>query len=123
MMVMPKTVKYSPYLFSEVADFGVTKTITNPYSGVNEPSFVKSFSLHVYPQKRSLDMQYRALGTSYQNAITLVVRHNPKINDQLHVRYKGEEYAIINISSDDSANYLTYDFLILRNIKELTANG
>jgi SPP1 family predicted phage head-tail adaptor len=68
-------------------------------------------------------MQYRALGTSYQNAITLVVRHNVRINDQLHVKYKGEEYVIINISSDDSANYLTYDFLTLRNVKELNANG
>lgn len=122
-MAMPKTVKYSPYLFNEIADFGVTKTTTNPYSGVNEPTFVKSFSLHVFPQKRTLDMQYRALGTSYQNAITLVVRHNAKINDQLHVKYKGEEYVIINISSDDSANYLTYDFLTLRNVKELNANG
>ena len=122
-MAMPKTVKYSPYLFSEVAEFGVTKTVTNPYSGVNEPIFVKSFSLHVFPQKRTLDMQYRALGTSYQNAITLVVRHNARINDQLHVKYKGEEYTIINISSDDLANYLTYDFLTLRNVKELNANG
>ena len=89
-MVMPKTVEYSPYLFNEIADFGVTKTATNPYSGVNEPNFVKSFSLHVYPQKRTLDMQYRSLGTNYANAITLVVRHNNRLNDQLRVKYKGE---------------------------------
>lgn len=122
-MAMPKTVKYSPYLFKEIADFGVTETVTNPYSGVNEPSFVKSFSLHVYPQKRTLDMQYRSLGTNYVNAITLVVRHNNRLNDQLRVKYKGEEYKILNISSDDSANYMTYDFLTLQNVKELGGNG
>ena len=122
-MVMPKTVEYSPYLFNEIADFGVIKTVTNPYSGVNEPSFVKSFSLHVYPQKRTLDMQYRSLGTNYVNAITLVVRHNNRLNDQLRVKYKGEEYKILNISSDDSANYMTYDFLTLQNVKELGGNG
>ena len=122
-MVMPKTIKYSPYLFNEIADFGVTKTTTNPYSGVNEPTFVKSFSLHVYPQKRTLDMQYRSLGTNYANAITLVVRHNNRLNDQLRVKYKGEEYKILNISSDDSANYMTYDFLTLQNVKELGGNG
>lgn len=122
-MAMPKTVEYSPYLFNEIADFGVTKTVTNPYSGVNEPSFVKLFSLHVYPQKRTLDMQYRSLGTNYVNAITLVVRHNNRLNDQLHVKYKGEEYKILNISSDDSANYMTYDFLTLQNVKELGGNG
>lgn len=122
-MAMPKTVKYSPYLFNEIADFGITKTTTNPYSGVNEPSFVKSFSLHVYPQKRTLDMQYRSLGTNYVNAITLVVRHNNRLNDQLRVKYKGEEYKILNISSDDSANYMTYDFLTLQNVKELGGNG
>lgn len=122
-MAMPKTVKYSPYLFSEVADFGVTKTVTNPYSGVNESGFVKSFSLHVYPQKRTLDMQYRSLGTNYVNAITLVVRHNNRLNDQLRVKYKGKEYKILNISSDDSANYMTYDFLTLQNVKELGGNG
>ena len=122
-MAMTKTVKYSPYLFNEIADFGVTKTTTNPYSGVNEPTFVKSFSLHVYPQKRTLDMQYRSLGTNYVNAITLVVRHNNRLNDQLRVKYKGEEYKILNISSDDSANYMTYDFLTLQNVKELGGNG
>ena len=122
-MVMPKTVEYSPYLFNEIADFGVTKTVTNSYSGVNEPNFVKSFSLHVYPQKRTLDMQYRSLGTNYANAITLVVRHNNRLNDQLRVKYKGEEYKILNISSDDSANYMTYDFLTLQNVKELGGNG
>lgn len=122
-MVMPKTVEYSPYLFKEIADFGVTKTVTNPYSGVNESSFVKSFSLHVYPQKRTLDMQYRSLGTDYDKAITLVVRHNNRLNNQLCVKYKGEEYTILNISSDDSANYMTYDFLTLRNVKGLGGNG
>ncbi|WP_421022301.1 phage head closure protein [Limosilactobacillus fermentum] len=122
-MAMPKTVEYSPYLFNEIADFGVTETVTNPYSGVNEPSFVKSFSLHVYPQKRTLNMQYRSLGTNYVNAITLVVRHNNRLNDQLRVKYKGEEYKILNISSDDSANYMTYDFLTLQNAKELGGNG
>ncbi|POH13434.1 phage tail protein [Fructilactobacillus sanfranciscensis] len=120
---MPKTVEYSPYLFNKIADFGVTKTVTNPYSGVNEPSFVKSFSLHVYPQKRTLNMQYRSLGTDYDKAITLVVRHNNRLNNQLHVKYKGEEYTILSISSDDSANYMTYDFLTLRNVKELGDNG
>ena len=30
---------------------------------------------------------------------------------------------ILNISSDDSANYMTYDFLTLRNVKELGGNG
>ncbi|CUQ99430.1 phage head-tail joining protein [Lactobacillus phage EV3] len=121
-MVMPKTVEYSPYLFNEIADFGVTKTVTNPYSGVNESSFVKSFSLHVYPQKRTLNMQYRSLGTDYDKAITLVVRHNNRLNNKLRVKYKGEEYTILNISSDDSANYMTFDFLTLRNVKELSGN-
>ena len=123
-MAMPRTVSYSPYLFSKHAEFGITKSILNKNSGVNEPKFVKQFILHVYPQKRTLDMQYRALGTNYQNAITLVVRHTHRINDQLKVRYDGELYQIINISSDDSANYQTYDFLTLQRINgESGLNG
>ena len=123
-MAMPRTASYSPYLFSKKADFGTTKSVLNDNSGVNEPCFVKQFSLHVYPQKRTLDMQYRALGTNYQNAITLVVRHTHQINDQLKVKYDGEEYQIINISSDDSTNYQTYDFLTLQKIDgESGSNG
>lgn len=123
-MSMPRTISYSPYLFSKHAEFGVTKSILNKNSGVNEPQFVKQFSLHVYPQKRTLDMQYRALGTNYQNAITLVVRHTHLINDQLEVKYDGEKYRIINISSDDSANYQTYDFLTLQRVNgESGLNG
>lgn len=123
-MVMPRTVTYAPYLFNKKADFGTTKSLTNEFTGVSESTFVKQFTLHVYPQKRSLDMQYRSIGTNYQDARTLVIHHNKRVTDSLRVKYEGEIYKIISISPDDSANYQTYDFLTLQNIKgENSANG
>lgn len=123
-MAMPKTSTYAPYLFNKTADFGTTKSVTNENTGVSEPTFDRQFTLHVYLQKRSLDMQYRALGTDYQDARTLVIRHNKRVTQSLRVKYEGKEYKIISISPDDSANYQTYDFLTLQSVEgENSSNG
>lgn len=123
-MAMPKTTTYPPYLFSKTADFGSSKSVTNEFTGVSESTFVKQFTLHVYPQKRTLDMQYRALGTDYQDARTLVIRHNKRVTNSLQVQYEGKTYKIISISPDDSSNYQTYDFLTIQSVEgESTTNG
>lgn len=123
-MAMPRTTAYPPYLFNKTADFGITKSTTNENTGVSESEFDKQFTLHVYPQKRSLDMQYRALGTDYQDARTLVIRRNKRVTQSLRVKYEGKEYKIISISPDDSANYQTYDFLTLQSVEgENSSNG
>ena len=123
-MAMPRTVNYRPYLFNQIADFGRPKTVTNRNNGMQVAKFVKEFSLHVFPQKTTLNRLYETIGTQYEDSITLVIQHNPKVNDSLQVVYKGKTYKIINISVDDSANYVTYDFLTLQLIKKAgNANG
>ena len=121
-MAMPRTVNYRPYLFNAIADFGSVVSKTNRHTGMQVPTFVKKFSLHVYLQKTTLNRLYAQFGTQYQDSITLVINHNPAVNDQLRVKYNGQLYKIINVSSDDSANYQTYDFLSLQKL-ERTGNG
>lgn len=120
-MAMPRTVKYQPYLFNVIADFGDVKSTTNRHTGMQVPHFVRKFSLHVYPQKTTLNRLFAQFGTQYQDSITLVIKHNPAVHDKLKVKYQGTLYKIINISVDDSANYQTYDFLSLQKL-ERTGN-
>jgi SPP1 family predicted phage head-tail adaptor len=122
-MAMPKTVNYRPYLFNELAQFGTVSTETNRHTGMQVPSFVKKFSLHVYPQKTTLNRLYLQSGTQYEDTITLVITHNTAVNDQLKVKYRDVMYKIVNISSDDSSNYQTYDFLSLQKLKRVGNNA
>ena len=112
-MAMPKTVNYPPYLFNQIADFGTVKSETNRHTGMQVPTFVKKLTLHVYQQKTTLNRLYEAIGTEYENTLTLVINHNPQVTDLLRVKYRGKVYRIVNLSPDESANYVTYDFLTL----------
>ncbi|WP_278588719.1 phage head closure protein [Limosilactobacillus pontis] len=93
-------------------ELGTTKTVTNPYSGVNESKFVPVMSLWCGEYTNTVSQTYTNLGNSINADIVLVVRHNSQLNKQLQVKYKGKEYQIINIDSDDRLN--AFDLITLQ---------
>lgn len=111
--------QYQPYELNRIAEFGTIKSVRNEYTGVNIPQFVSEFKLHYATIKRTLDQQYQLVGTSIADTILIVIRHNSKVNDALHVTLRdGIEYRIESISADDSNNYLTYDILTLAKVQK-----
>lgn len=113
---MPR--KILPSMFNRRATFGIIKSIQNSNSIGYKQHFVANFSLWVYPQKRTLNQQYQVYKTELQDSIVLVIRHNSKVNDQLKIKYDNKLYQILHISSDDSFNYMTYDYLTCKEIKK-----
>lgn len=103
-------VKYSPHQFKNICEFGVYKSKTNAF-GTSISQYVKSFSLHCYVAKRTANVKYQLIGTKYEDSITLVIRHNEKVEKNLVVNFKGQEYKIIDIVADESDNYQKYDFI------------
>lgn len=102
-------------------EFGTTKTVTNPYSGVNESTFVTVMSLWCGEYTNTVSQTYTNLGNNINADIVLAVRHNNKLNKQLQVEYKGKEYKIINIDSDDRLN--AFDLITLQSKDGLSNNN
>lgn len=101
-------------MFNKRVGFGNIKNTLNKNVGDYDSEFVSQFSLWCYPQKRTLSQQYQLLGQELQDSIILIVRHSEDINKQLQVKYNDQLYDILDISSDDSLNYMAYDYLTVK---------
>jgi SPP1 family predicted phage head-tail adaptor len=118
-----KTDRYQPYQFRKIADFGAIKSVSDPQTGVNVPTFVKQFRLHYAPIKRTLTQQYELVGTELQDTIIIAIRHNKDVQESMQVQIKDMAYTILNLSLDESNSYITYDFLTLKKVKRGGGSG
>lgn len=118
---MPK--KILPSYFNQRASFGTLKSIQNANVVGYQHKFIESFAVWVYSKKRTLSQQYQIYQTELQDSIILVARHNPKITDQLVVKYQEHLYRILNISRDDSWGFMKYDYITCKKIVKGGAKG
>lgn len=114
---MPR--KFLPSMFNKKVEFGTIQNVANDNTGDYDSKFVSQFNLWCYPQKRTLTQQYQLLGIQLEDTTVLIVRHNPSITKQLKVKYADRYYNILNISSDDSLNYMAYDYLTVKLINKV----
>lgn len=103
-----------PHQFNHKVYFGSFKTFINENSGNLNDGFVSDFSLWCSPYMRSINQRFSLEGTKLADTITIIVRHNKRINNKLIVQYKGDLYKIVDLSIDDSNSYLKYDYLTLK---------
>lgn len=61
------------------------------------------------------------LGTHVDADLVLAIRHNPDINKKLSAKYKGHEYKIIAINSDDRLN--AFDLITLQDKSGVSDNS
>jgi SPP1 family predicted phage head-tail adaptor len=109
---MPR--KFMPSLFNKKIQAGTVKSVLNRDTGDYDETFVSLFSLWAYPQKRSLTQQYNLVGTDLEDTVVLIVRHNDQLSKSLEVLYDGDYYNILDISIDNSLNYMSYDYLTIK---------
>ncbi|WP_461241094.1 phage head closure protein [Paucilactobacillus sp. N302-9] len=115
---------YSPYQFNKIAEFGDVESKMNEFSGVNVDTLVTKFKLHYAPVRRTLTQKYELMNTSLEDTIVIAVRHSPRVNEDLFVKLDNVQYKIMDISSDDSDMYVTYDLLTVQKVKKRgNANG
>lgn len=110
--------KFLPSEFNKKAVF-CTMTSSPNAAGVNVPRLTTAFTLHVKPQKRTLNQQYQATQAGLDDTIVIVCRHNKKLNDSYKVRMDGVTYDIVTISSDSSFGFNKYDYITLRKQKKV----
>lgn len=114
---MPK--KITPSLFNQRCEFGSIKTVQNEVNMGQHIEFLANFSLWCYAKKRTLRQEYEVYNTELADSIVLVIRHNPKVNKQLKVKYHGNLYDILTTNVADSFNFMAYDSLTIREIKKV----
>lgn len=110
--------KLVPANFSQRVEFGSVTSETDPNTGVDMPVFQPKFSLYCFIYTVGMYLQLTTeMDMSKQKII--VIRHNPKVNLDLLVRLKGEQYEITKISPDESSQVIAYDYLTLQKVDDI----
>lgn len=102
------------------AEFGTTKSVMNPNTGANIPTFVAQFTVYCGDVSTSINQSISLLGTDSTQTRMIAVRHNPSINYKQLVHLDNTEYTIVNISSDNSS-LNSFDVVTLQYSKGLKA--
>lgn len=110
--------RYLPSEFSKVASFGEIKSAPNA-AGVNIPKFIKLFTLHYRPVRRTQNQTYLAKQSGLDDTVDICIRHNPKVTEKLQVEIRGIKYDIVTISPDESTGFGKYDYITLRAKKKV----
>ncbi|MDU3800131.1 MAG: phage head closure protein [Streptococcus sp.] len=105
---------YSAVDFRAKADFGSYESVSNPYTGVSVPKFVKKFTLHYKSHTRTLNQEYLAVSAGESESRVIVIRHNSKVVEGQAVRLNGTVYNISKVSPDENFGLNRYDFVTLK---------
>ncbi|MCJ8184806.1 phage head closure protein [Lactiplantibacillus pentosus] len=104
------------------AEFGemVAGDEVNPNTGDSIDVFQSSFSRYAGRYSRSFSQQIEVAGTTLEDTSVIVIRHTDKVNDQMKVKFDGDLYNVVSVSSDDSTA-VSYDLVTVR--KYVVAHG
>lgn len=91
----------------------VAGTEVNPNTGEAIEVFQASFSRYAGRYSRTLSQQAELAGTVLADTSIIVIRHSDQVNDQMRVKFSGDLYNIVSISSDDSTA-VSYDLITVR---------
>lgn len=106
--------KFKPSDFSHIIWIGNPQSHTTG-AGINVTSFHLNYFLHCKQQKRTLTQQYSLIGTRLDNSITMITRHDARniVYKQAQLDTDRTVYNIVDVSTDDSNDYIRYDYLTL----------
>lgn len=111
---------YSPYQFNHVAEFGIPASERNAFTGVNVPKFKPLMKLHFARRNQSIADRYQAAGTSYQDTLIIVIRHNRQLSSEkvVYVRFNNQLYKCLSYSVNDD-DYNAVDLLTLKHVEKV----
>lgn len=112
---------YKPYQFNDTVDFGVSKSITNPLTGISKPGFSKIATCHFARRNVSVTDRFNAVGTDHAETLMIVIRHSRQlsnINEPLFAKVDGKLYAVGSYSVNNST-YNAVDLLTLNRVQKV----
>lgn len=115
-----QAVSYQPFQFNHTAEFGVPTSERNAFTGVNVPKFKPLMKLHFARRNQSIADRYQSAGTSYQDTLIIVIRHNRQLSSEkvVYVRFNDQLYKCLSYSvNDDTFNAV--DLLTLKHVEKV----
>ena len=112
--------KFSPHQFNHTAEFGIPSSERNAFTGVNVPKFKPLMKLHFARRNQSIADRYQAAGTSYQDTLIIVIRHNRQLSSEkvVYVRFNNQLYKCLSYSVNDD-DYNAVDLLTLKHVEKV----
>lgn len=109
------------YQFRHVGEFGISKSVESPITGISSPRFSKLFTLHYARRNQTISDRYQAAGTTYEDTTIIVIRHNRDLaaQDVVYVKIDGKLYKCISYSVNDDT-YNAMDLLTLKHVKKVS---
>lgn len=83
----------------------------NPNTGKAIKGFVGDVTVHCGNYSMSASQTISLAGSTIQDTVMIVVRHNPKLQQYKEAKYNDIEYTVSNWSLDDEIN--AYDLITL----------
>ena len=114
-------IAYNAYQFNNVAEFGIPTSVENPFTGVNTSTFKQIAKLHFARRNQTISDRFQAAGTSYENTVLIVIRHNRTLSRQkvIYVKMDDELFKCINYSVNNST-YNSLDLLTLKHVEKVS---
>lgn len=107
---------FNPSDLNRQVDFTTTKTVISPVNGSPSKKPVTLFTKWGAIRRRNLTQQYVVIGTTVEDSIVIGVAHDSRITKALGVTLAGVNYQILDISPDETNNYLTYDLITIKQV-------
>lgn len=108
---------HDPSQFNKRIGFGTVQSAEQP-NGVSKPTFVPSFTVWGKKWRRSISQEYQLVGTSLQDTVTLIIRHNSQVLETMKVQLDGETYDIVSYNPDESSKPVAYDSVTVKKVKK-----
>ncbi|WP_099045124.1 phage head closure protein [Leuconostoc citreum] len=113
---MANTPLFKPSDLNLKVNFTTVKTGISPINGSPTKQPVILFTKWGAFRRRTITQNYSVVGTSLADTLVIGVKHDERINKTLGITVKGVNYQILDISPDDSNNYLTYDLITVKKV-------
>lgn len=114
-------IAYNAYQFNNVAEFGIPTSVENPVTGVNMSTFKQIAKLHFARRNQTISDRFQSAGTSYENTVLIVIRHNRTLSRQkvIYVKMDDDLFKCINYSVNNST-YNSLDLLTLKHVEKVS---
>ncbi|GGL55884.1 phage head closure protein [Sporolactobacillus putidus] len=84
----------------------------------DDSNFQDSFSVWCGIWNRSLAEKFQVIGTEHQDDITVIIRHNPNVNQSLLAQLDSVTYRVIDVAPDDTPNPVTFDLVTIKKVTQ-----
>lgn len=98
--------------------FGTGQSTENGNS-IPIETYVESFSVWCGVWNRTYAEKFAAIGTEHQNDLTVIIRHNPAVNQSLLAQMVSDlstTYRVVDVAPDETPSPVSFDLVTMQKV-------